>query len=1065
MGSDRARVSYDPGRHWQAVISQQGRVTLEADANEATAIAAEHERGHLVDVVGPAGVPLGAPGTPGGYSVSAVAASSGSYTGDLALTPGTLYVGGERMVLDETITYGNQPDWLDTGDSLWRPVSLPTVTAGATFNELVYLLLRGQEVGAVEDPALLDVALGGPDTAGRSRIVQRVVRQPTSQTSELSPLQDPSLVSEWASLGLSVNPQTMRLSSSALLLMSGTYSGSENQLIRVQIASVANGVPTLVWGYDNAYDLYQVTATANPDGTATELTLVQAPVDVYHQPAAGQTVEILQSAAQLAPGDTSGYIAATTGIVTTLTPSGGYQPDTQQVQITTPVAVPSGGPPLFMRVWQDSMVYTGPGPVPLGNTGLSVTLSLSGTSSAVTTYHVGDYWLIAVRPGTSAQVYPARITESPQPPDGPPMWACPLALVTWAAPTSTETTPVPSVTDLRPRFDNLVDTLAAIISTDLQGNNFPLALLYLFGRGVLSGCIPSISVTQPAAGATAAQVMLTVTPGVLIDGRGAVVPQTGLTLPTSVPLSFSGPGTLVDTKQWLYIVTDASETPSLQLRTTPPVGNLTVPADVSTAITDPGAGPTVASDLTCSQSETQAWQMYADVPSPQPSTDTAVCLGVIGVEGGAGWTAPDDRQQVFPTPAINAAVWRSQRQSVYAALKAACTAAPVTLQGIQFGGVPLNGQSLLGGTSGRTATVVLSGAVRGSAVTVTFQSSAGVTVHGPIAIMPGASAQTVSFDITAATGAQSITAIIAGDQLQASFTAVQMQAPTLAGGAGAVMSGDPIAVSVALSSPASEGINVTLSAPNVVVTPATIQIAAQASTGSASLTVTPPASGQIQLAGAVTSTDGHAGPALPVLTFSAVSLSTLSVNPNPITMGTPGTGTITLTGPTPYGIQISVASANQSVLTVTPSLLTVAEGATTVPTFQLTGVAIGSTTVTATRTSTAATGGQPQTLSAGVTVQAKPKETKEGKDTKDTKEGKDTKEHKDAKEEKDGKEGKDKDTPTALDKVRADVQPDQPPEEDLAGDEQAEGRSFIGPSLRPAVGRGAFDQPEPEPDQ
>ena len=35
MSSDRARISYDPSRHWRGVISQQGRVALEADANEA----------------------------------------------------------------------------------------------------------------------------------------------------------------------------------------------------------------------------------------------------------------------------------------------------------------------------------------------------------------------------------------------------------------------------------------------------------------------------------------------------------------------------------------------------------------------------------------------------------------------------------------------------------------------------------------------------------------------------------------------------------------------------------------------------------------------------------------------------------------------------------------------------------------------------------------------------------------------------------------------------------------------------------------------------------------------
>ena len=43
-------------------------------------------------------------------------------------------------------------------------------------HELVYLLAAEQEVSAVEDPALADVALGGPDTMQRRRILQRFVR-------------------------------------------------------------------------------------------------------------------------------------------------------------------------------------------------------------------------------------------------------------------------------------------------------------------------------------------------------------------------------------------------------------------------------------------------------------------------------------------------------------------------------------------------------------------------------------------------------------------------------------------------------------------------------------------------------------------------------------------------------------------------------------------------------------------------------------------------------------------------------------------------------------------------
>ena len=56
------------------------------------------------------------------------------------------------------------------------PAAVPTA-AGAT--ELVYLLASEQEVSAVEDPALADVALGGPDTMQRRRILQRFVRQPS----------------------------------------------------------------------------------------------------------------------------------------------------------------------------------------------------------------------------------------------------------------------------------------------------------------------------------------------------------------------------------------------------------------------------------------------------------------------------------------------------------------------------------------------------------------------------------------------------------------------------------------------------------------------------------------------------------------------------------------------------------------------------------------------------------------------------------------------------------------------------------------------------------------------
>ena len=169
MAGDRARVSFDPSRKWRGLIAQQGRVTVEADWNEAATIDLERDRLQALDVVGPVGTP------DHGYSVTAfpAGATAPATPGDLTIGPGTLYLGGERLDLDAAVTYSTQPDWLDhSTDPLW-------VQPAANGNELVYLLASEQEVSAVEDPALADVALGGPDTMQRQRILQHVVRQPS----------------------------------------------------------------------------------------------------------------------------------------------------------------------------------------------------------------------------------------------------------------------------------------------------------------------------------------------------------------------------------------------------------------------------------------------------------------------------------------------------------------------------------------------------------------------------------------------------------------------------------------------------------------------------------------------------------------------------------------------------------------------------------------------------------------------------------------------------------------------------------------------------------------------
>src|SRR3954451_5519856 len=263
MGSDRARISYDERRQWRSVVAQQGRVTLEADVNEASQIAAEEQRHEALDFVGPAGTP------DNGYEMGPASGASTAQF-DFGVGPGTMYVGGERSYLYEPIDYSTQPEWLHhSGDPEW----LDPDQEPAGDQELVYLSLREQEVGAVEDTPLREVALGGPDTAQRNRLIQRVKRLPTASR-KCSDLGDAEAI--WAAEGLHFDPDTMRLESSATLQVSfpttggggdpcepaaqGGYPGADNQLIRVQVsawnAKTQRG--RLVWGLDDASFLYRV---------------------------------------------------------------------------------------------------------------------------------------------------------------------------------------------------------------------------------------------------------------------------------------------------------------------------------------------------------------------------------------------------------------------------------------------------------------------------------------------------------------------------------------------------------------------------------------------------------------------------------------------------------------------------------------------------------------------------------------------------------------------------------------------------------------------------------------
>jgi hypothetical protein len=424
MASDRARISYDPSRAYRGVIAQQGRVTLEADANEAWMIGSEALRRETIDIIGPAGTPDDGYKVIGAPTVAKVRVGAGTY-----------YLGGWRLTLDAPVALGQQPDWLDA----------PPLDQGK--NALVALLVTEQSVSAVEDQALREVALGGPDSAARSRLLQHFPLIPVAGDSCATAA---SIVArQLAGAGIRIDPVSYELLSDARLEVgfvadpaptdpctpaaAGGYLGADNQLIRITVIAYnarRNG-GRLLWGFNNASILYRVTAAP---ATPRLLTLQGAPIDQEHAPRLNQAVEVLRSRAELKDGGFTpasmadrNFVAADSGFVTTVTAAYDFDHGTLTLANPLPAEYVNDPNPLFLRLWDSIVPFSGGTPTPLdGTNGVTVTITLPAFSTAIA---ARPFWRFAVRPDTPAQVYPIRFLEAPQPPDGPRQWLGDLAVI------------------------------------------------------------------------------------------------------------------------------------------------------------------------------------------------------------------------------------------------------------------------------------------------------------------------------------------------------------------------------------------------------------------------------------------------------------------------------------------------------------------------------------------------------------------------------------------------------------------------------------------------------------
>jgi len=274
MSGDYSRKSFEPRDNFSGVRMQQGRVQLDADWNEQSAIQDRRWRAETVDIIGRCGYPIE---TPDAFLIS--------------LVGGTLEVGRGRMYVDGLLAenHGEPPITFDatlaeaTGTNPVPLMAQPYVpdTTGllpdAAGPALAYLDVWHREVTYLEDPDLVEKAVG-VDTTTRQQTVWQV--KLLGDVGAIDCATDDADIPGWLDI---ITPSGGRLSSEAVGVPESTdpcfipaiggYKGLENRLYRVEIHDGgAPGPATFKWSRYNGAVATRVTGIPDLDTLRVERT-------------------------------------------------------------------------------------------------------------------------------------------------------------------------------------------------------------------------------------------------------------------------------------------------------------------------------------------------------------------------------------------------------------------------------------------------------------------------------------------------------------------------------------------------------------------------------------------------------------------------------------------------------------------------------------------------------------------------------------------------------------------------------------------------------------------------
>ena len=439
MKGDFSRIRFNRGKNYTAVLEQQGRVALDADANEQQFIDAYESQTRTIDAIGQYGGPAGN----AGFAITVPGDN------EIHIGPGRYYVNGLLCENPGDVTYDTQPYLFTTPGQGDAPSLLSQLNAAAGSSVIQVWLQVWQRLQTVLDDACLrEPALGQADTTARLQTVWQVVADvvptPAAQPGNSGPA--PSCCQAMYATP-APPPSTGTLSADTAgpsaqcgcgPVAAAGYQGIENQLYRVEIHTGGpEGQASFKWSRENGS---VVTAISKVSGSTVWVSPPTPDTNLGFQ--VGQWIELTDDTVEFgqppngpgtlyqilstSPTDTDPFFTLDVPASQTLTVDPDKNARMRRWDMSGP-AVTSAGIPLS------------PGsPIGLEN-GIQITFDPQPTGPAlrpIGTFRSGDYWTIPARTATGQIEWPPCGSDenAAQHPTSIQVYRAPLACIHYVAP-------------------------------------------------------------------------------------------------------------------------------------------------------------------------------------------------------------------------------------------------------------------------------------------------------------------------------------------------------------------------------------------------------------------------------------------------------------------------------------------------------------------------------------------------------------------------------------------------------------------------------------------------------